>query len=298
MTLTNPGGIGTVASVPRLMPGQGCIIATGAIVLPPGLRGWRSRGSRAGHSKVMTMTSTYDHRVIQGAESGAFLRPDRAAAAGRGRLLRERVPRASARAPCRDAGRAGCAAPAAAPVTAPPSDLVSKEMLYHVQAATSLVKAHRMHGHLAARLDPLGSEPIGDPALEPETVGLTPEVMAQIPARGPAHPGPGRDARRGAAAPARDLLRHDRLRDRAHLRPPAARVAAAADRVGRVPAPAAAGGEAAGPEPPDRGRGARDLHPQGLPGREELLDRGPRHADPDARRDVRAGRAREARARR
>ena len=51
-----------------------------------------------------------------------------------------------------------------------------------MQAATSLVKAHRMHGHLAARLDPLGSEPIGDPALEPETVGLTPEVMAQIPA--------------------------------------------------------------------------------------------------------------------
>ena len=55
-------------------------------------------------------------------------------------------------------------------------------MLSHVQAATSLVKAHRMHGHLAAHLDPLGSEPIGDPALEPATVGLTDEVMAQIPA--------------------------------------------------------------------------------------------------------------------
>ena len=51
-----------------------------------------------------------------------------------------------------------------------------------MQAATSLVKAHRMHGHLAARLDPLGSEPVGDPALEPATVGLTPEVMEQIPA--------------------------------------------------------------------------------------------------------------------
>ena len=47
MTLTNPGGIGTVASVPRLMPGQGCIIATGAIVLPPGCAGWRSPASRS-----------------------------------------------------------------------------------------------------------------------------------------------------------------------------------------------------------------------------------------------------------
>ena len=82
VTLTNPGGIGTVASVPRLMPGQGCIVATGAIGPPAGVP--------AGE-KVMTMTSTYDHRVIQGAESGAFLRTDRAAAAGRGRLLRDRV---------------------------------------------------------------------------------------------------------------------------------------------------------------------------------------------------------------
>ncbi len=56
-------------------------------------------------------------------------------------------------------------------------------MLQAVQAATSLLKAHRMHGHLAARLDPLASEPEGDPALDPETVGLTPELMAQIPAK-------------------------------------------------------------------------------------------------------------------
>ena len=61
ITLTNPGTIGTIASVPRLMKGQGSIIATGAI---------RSIGP----AKVMTMTSTYDHRVIQGAESGMFLR--------------------------------------------------------------------------------------------------------------------------------------------------------------------------------------------------------------------------------
>ncbi len=52
-----------------------------------------------------------------------------------------------------------------------------------VQAATSVLKAYRMHGHLAARLDPLGRVPEGDPALDPATVGLTPELMAQIPAR-------------------------------------------------------------------------------------------------------------------
>src|SRR5437899_10185249 len=61
ITLTNPGTIGTVASVPRLMKGQGSIIATGAI-------------RPIGGAKVMTITSTYDHRIIQGAESGNFLR--------------------------------------------------------------------------------------------------------------------------------------------------------------------------------------------------------------------------------
>src|SRR5206468_10457360 len=53
----------------------------------------------------------------------------------------------------------------------------------HVAAAMALVKAFRTHGHLAARLDPLGSEPEGDPALDPEPLGLTPELMAQIPAK-------------------------------------------------------------------------------------------------------------------
>src|SRR5919206_4603768 len=70
VSLTNPGGIGTVASVPRLMTGQGTIVATGAIGYPPGLE---HVGATLGAEKVMTMTSTYDHRVIQGAESGEFL---------------------------------------------------------------------------------------------------------------------------------------------------------------------------------------------------------------------------------
>ena len=70
VSLTNPGGIGTIASVPRLMNGQGTIVATGAIGYPPGLG---AIGATIGAEKVMTMTSTYDHRIIQGAESGQFL---------------------------------------------------------------------------------------------------------------------------------------------------------------------------------------------------------------------------------
>ncbi len=70
ITLTNPGGLGTIASVPRLMNGQGTIVATGSIAYPVGLG---NIGEQIGVEKVMTMTSTYDHRVIQGAESGRFL---------------------------------------------------------------------------------------------------------------------------------------------------------------------------------------------------------------------------------
>ncbi|HEY7196766.1 MAG TPA: 2-oxoglutarate dehydrogenase E1 component [Gaiellaceae bacterium] len=78
-------------------------------------------------------------------------------------------------------GNGAAAAPAPAPAEAPPDD----ELLGGVAAAMALVKAHRMHGHLAAHLDPLGSEPPGDPALEPERLQpkLTPELQARIPAR-------------------------------------------------------------------------------------------------------------------
>lgn len=74
ITLTNPGTIGTVASVPRLMKGQGTIIATGSINYPGAYLGMNSEMlNELGISKVMQMTSTYDHRIIQGAESGLFL---------------------------------------------------------------------------------------------------------------------------------------------------------------------------------------------------------------------------------
>src|ERR1700691_4729278 len=74
ISLTNPGTVGTMGSTPRLMPGQGAIIATGAIDYPPEYRGVpEDVRTSMGLSKVMTVTCTYDHRVIQGAESGVFL---------------------------------------------------------------------------------------------------------------------------------------------------------------------------------------------------------------------------------
>ncbi|WP_030811362.1 multifunctional oxoglutarate decarboxylase/oxoglutarate dehydrogenase thiamine pyrophosphate-binding subunit/dihydrolipoyllysine-residue succinyltransferase subunit [Streptomyces sp. NRRL S-337] len=74
-SLTNPGGIGTVHSVPRLMPGQSMIMGVGAMDYPAEFQGTSQDAlNKMGISKVMTLTSTYDHRVIQGAASGEFLR--------------------------------------------------------------------------------------------------------------------------------------------------------------------------------------------------------------------------------
>ncbi|MFE5708165.1 2-oxoglutarate dehydrogenase E1 component [Rhodococcus sp. ACS1] len=75
ISLTNPGGIGTVHSVPRLMNGQGAIIGAGAMEYPAEFQGSSDEKiAEMGVGKLMTLTSTYDHRIIQGAESGDFLR--------------------------------------------------------------------------------------------------------------------------------------------------------------------------------------------------------------------------------
>ena len=91
----------------------------------------------------------------------------------------------------RDGGNGHVTAPAPppalaapAPATAPTAPAADERLLPAIAAAMALVKAHRTHGHLAARLDPLGSEPVGDPALEPLRLEpkLTPDLQAQIPA--------------------------------------------------------------------------------------------------------------------
>jgi 2-oxoglutarate dehydrogenase E1 component len=189
ISLTNPGGIGTIASVPRLMVGQGTIVATGAIGYPAGLG---AIGASIGAEKVMTMTSTYDHRIIQGAESGRFLQRIEALLQGEEgfyeRVFGDLGLALPALEPVAPAAPAAAAAAPVAPGGAPaaptaPAAAFDEELMQAVQAATSLLKAHRTHGHLAARLDPLGREPEGDPALDPEPLGLTPELMERIPAR-------------------------------------------------------------------------------------------------------------------
>ena len=187
ITLTNPGGIGTVASVPRLMNGQGTIVAAGSIAYPPE---WKhadpARLESLGVSKVMTLTSTYDHRIIQGAESGNFLKTLDGLLDGADEfyegvatnlgldasILVAHQPKASLAPPL------GASPVVSSAIAGEPNE----EMLQAVQAATSLLKAYRTHGHLAAHLDPLGSKPKGDPALDPETVALTPDLMMKIPA--------------------------------------------------------------------------------------------------------------------
>ena len=185
ITLTNPGGLGTVTSVPRLMVGQGTIVATGSIGYPVGLQ---NIGEMIGAEKVMSMTSTYDHRIIQGAESGRFLAEIESYLQGEKGFydgvfasLRMELgptppipaPAAAALAAAESAGTPGSGASAA----------VGEELLQAVHAASTLVGRVRSHGHLAARLDPLGSEPEGDPGLDPEALGLTPELQAKLPAK-------------------------------------------------------------------------------------------------------------------
>ena len=184
VTLTNPGGLGTIASVPRLMPDQGTIVATGSIAYPVGLG---NIGEMIGAEKVMTMTSTYDHRVIQGAESGRFLARIEAYLQGEdgfyedvfGSLDLDLGPLPTLPAPA-----AAASAAAASASTSPTSAYTGgEEMLQAVHGASTFVSRVRSHGHLAAHLDPLGSEPEGDPGLDPEALGLTPEIQARLPAR-------------------------------------------------------------------------------------------------------------------
>jgi 2-oxoglutarate dehydrogenase E1 component len=170
ITLTNPGTLGTTASVPRLMPNQGTIVATGGI---------RNVGER----RVMTISSTYDHRIIQGAESGTFLGRIDAALNGDGSFFEEVVAglgtsEALPVTPVASPGAAGAAATAPSVSERP----VGIEELKAVAAGVALVKAYRNFGHSAAHLDPLGMNRDEDPSLDPAPLGLTDENMARIPA--------------------------------------------------------------------------------------------------------------------
>ncbi|MFB3777941.1 MAG: multifunctional oxoglutarate decarboxylase/oxoglutarate dehydrogenase thiamine pyrophosphate-binding subunit/dihydrolipoyllysine-residue succinyltransferase subunit [Bryobacteraceae bacterium] len=166
ISLTNPGTVGTVGSVPRLMPGQGAIIATGAIDYPAEYRGASPEvTAMLGIGKVMMITCTYDHRIIQGAESGMFLAKVQALLQGEDgfydRLFADlKMPHRPVR---WEPDRA-----ASVPGAARRTEEIAKEA-----AVLQLINAYRVRGHLIADLDPLGSEPSYHPELDPATYGLT-----------------------------------------------------------------------------------------------------------------------------
>ncbi|MCL4110554.1 UNVERIFIED_CONTAM: hypothetical protein GTU68_035528 [Idotea baltica] len=162
VSLTNPGGIGTVQSVPRLMPAQGVIVGVGSIALPAA---WQAADARTvadlGISKVVTITSTYDHRVIQGAESGEFLRAISSLLIGEHAFYNEIFE--------------SIGVPYQAINFNPDrTTSTSDEAMTKQIAVNQCVNMHRVRGHLIANLDPLGlRESYVDVDIDPETYGLT-----------------------------------------------------------------------------------------------------------------------------
>src|SRR5713226_5092826 len=166
ISITNPGTVGTMQSIPRLMPGQGAIIAVGTIDYPAEYQGTAPEMRAAlGISKVMTLTCTYDHRIIQGAESGMFLGKVQSLVNGDDGFYEEifehlKLPYNPVRwEPDRQVSLPGVSGRAAE---------VAKEA-----AVLQLINAYRVRGHLIADLDPLGGEPSYHPELDPLRYGLT-----------------------------------------------------------------------------------------------------------------------------
>src|SRR5687767_7453236 len=163
VSLTNPGTIGTVQSVPRLMPGQGVIVGVGSIDYPAEFEGADRRNlSSFGVSKVVTITSTYDHRIIQGAESGTFLKRVHELLLGEHGFY--------------DDIFHSLDMPYEAVKWRPDTNPIDHEeaMLGKQMAVAKLIRVHRVRGHLIADLDPLHwKEPYTPVELDPATYGLT-----------------------------------------------------------------------------------------------------------------------------
>ncbi len=180
ISLTNPGTVGTFGSIPRLMSGTGAIIATGAIDYPAGFRETAAaKLAELNVSKVMMVTCTYDHRVIQGAESGMFLaRLDELLRGQHGfyeQIFRELgVP--AERPP---SSPAGSPAVVGALAESKSEDLNFATSAYAAKLAAvmQLIHAFRSRGHLVATLDPLGEQREPYAGLDPATYGLTESDM-------------------------------------------------------------------------------------------------------------------------
>jgi len=160
VSLTNPGGIGTVHSVPRLMKGQGCIIAAGALDYPAEFQGASAKTlTNLAISKTITLTSTYDHRVIQGAGSGEFLKIVHEMLIGGHNFYEEifsalRIPYD--------------------PIHwAPDISVDLASAIDKTARVQELINAYRVRGHLMADIDPLEYRQRSHPDLDISSHGLT-----------------------------------------------------------------------------------------------------------------------------
>lgn len=160
ISLTNVGTIGTVHSVPRLMQGQGAIIGVGAMNYPAEYQGASNETlARLAVSKVMTLTSTYDHRIIQGAQSGDFLR-----------LVHEKL-----------LGQDGFYDRVFESLKVPYEPIrwvqdiavSNDEQINKTARVVELIHAYRVRGHLMANTDPLVDRQRSHPDLDVQTHGLT-----------------------------------------------------------------------------------------------------------------------------
>ena len=165
-TLTNPGTIGTISSLPRLMRGQACIVATGAIGPPPEYQAASPEIlNELGVSKVLTLTSTYDHRVIQGADSGEYLALMHRLLNGEEDFYDEIF--ASLKIPYQPMRMARDRRVALG------SPMRETENLERAARVMDFIRSYRVRGNLLADLDPLDYRPKTFPELEMENHGLT-----------------------------------------------------------------------------------------------------------------------------
>jgi 2-oxoglutarate dehydrogenase E1 component len=166
VSLTNPGTLGTTSSAPRLMPGQGVIVATGALDYPAEYKSMAPRTlGMLGISKVMTITSTYDHRIIQGADSGLFLsRIEELLKGDDGFYERIFTDLGMPHRPVRwemDANPGLFGAPG------------GREEVEKQTKVLQLIHNYRVRGHLVADLDPLDRHRAPHRDLDPASYGLT-----------------------------------------------------------------------------------------------------------------------------
>ncbi len=275
ISLTNPGGIGTVHSQPRLLTGQGTIIGVGAMEYPAPFAGMSEKQlAEMAVSKIITLTSTYDHRIIQGAQSGEFLKVMHELLLGEHGFYDDIF--TSLRIPYE-------------PVRWTSDVAVSSEgQIDKTARVIELIHAYRVRGHLMADTDPL--EFHDPPAPRPRRAGARPDPV------GPRPHVPGRRLRRQAAdEAARRARRAARL-----LLPPRRRGVHAHPGPGRAPLDPGAGRAqireavrrraAIHPGPAQRRRGVRDVPADEVRRPAAVLAGGWRVADPAARRG--AGRTR------